>query len=177
MADIPMRMSSVRENVSRMNGQEEAGVRAYVLTDGASPADVVRVHREALRVLRPGIDVAHIDVYSDAPWPPEVLPSCERALSLAREGVARGSRSRRADPGMGIDLDPRDDGQFAVLTDLAPYTIHAEAWGGGRPVFSADDSGTALWIEATREQEAALEARLSLLGIGWDVLAVHASRR
>ncbi|KUH39021.1 hypothetical protein ATE80_09390 [Streptomyces kanasensis] len=127
-------------------------------------------------MLRSSIDAAHIDAYSDDAWPPEVLDSYERALSLAREEVLSGTRSRRSDPGMGIDLDVRDDGHFKVLSDLAPYTIHAEGWLDGRPVFSASDSGTALWIKVTQEQEAALLSRLGQLGIPSGVLAVLAPR-
>jgi hypothetical protein len=88
--------------------QDGVRVRELVLVDGVRPADVVRVHREALHVLRSSIDAAHIDAYSGDFWPPEVLHSYERALSLAREEVLRGNRSRRSDPGMGIDIDVRD---------------------------------------------------------------------
>ncbi|MET8099308.1 hypothetical protein ABZV29_23000 [Streptomyces sp. NPDC005236] len=128
-------------------------------------------------MLRSSIDAAHIDAYSGDAWPPELLHSYERALLLAREQVARGHRSRRSDPGMGIAIDVRDDGQFEVLSDLAPYTIHAEGWRDGRQVFSASDSGTALWIEVTQEQEAALLSRLGLLGIPSGVLTVLAPGR
>jgi hypothetical protein len=137
----------------------------------------VLVHREALRVLRSGIDAAHLDAYSGDAWPPAVLYSYERALSLAREEVMGGTRSRRADPGMGIDIDVRDDGQFEVLSDLAPYTIHAEGWREGRQVFSASDSGTALWIAVTQEQEAQLLSRLDLLGIPSTALAMGPHRQ
>ncbi|MFJ2715889.1 hypothetical protein [Streptomyces sp. NPDC087437] len=108
-----------------INQTEDPG-RELVLLGGLSPADVTLVHREALRVLRSTLDTAHLDAYSDDAWPPAVLHSYERALSLARQAVADGARSRRHDPGMGIDIDVRDDEQFAVLTDLAPCTINAE---------------------------------------------------
>lgn len=160
-----------------MISQNGARVRELVLADGVRPADVVRVHSEALHVLRSGIDAAHIDAYSDDVWPPEVLDSYERALSLAREEVVNGTRSRRSDPGMGIDLDVRDDGHFKVLSDLAPYTTHAEGWLDGRLVFSASDSGTSLWVELTQEQEAALRSRLGQLGIPSGVLTVPAPKR
>ncbi|MFB6955773.1 hypothetical protein ACFCYB_01745 [Streptomyces sp. NPDC056309] len=160
-----------------MISQDGARVRKLVLVDGVRPADVVRVHREALHVLRSSIDAAHIDAYSGDAWPPEVLHSYERALLLAREQVARGHRSRRSDLGMGIGIDVRDDGQFEVLSDLAPYTIHAEGWQDGQQVFSASDSGTALWIEVTQEQEAALLSRLGQLGIPSGVLTVLALGR
>ncbi|MGW2685700.1 hypothetical protein ACWC6I_21415 [Streptomyces sp. NPDC001414] len=160
-----------------MISQDGVRVRELVLVDGVRPADVVRVHREALHVLRSSIDAAHIDAYSGDAWPPEVLHSYESALLLAREEVAHGHRSRRSDPWMGIDIDVRDDGQFEVLSDLVPYTIHAEGWRDGRQVFSASDSGTALWIEATREQETALLSRLGQLGISSGVLTVLAPGR
>jgi hypothetical protein len=134
---------------------------------------VVLVYREALRVLRSGIDAAHLDAYSDEAWPPAVLHSYERALSLAREAVADGVRSRRADPGMGIDIDIHDDAQFEVLLDLAPYTIHAEGWQGDRLVFSASNSGTSLWIAVTQEQEAELMSQLDALGTPPTVLVLQ----
>jgi hypothetical protein len=153
--------------------QDDGSGRELVLVDGLSPADVVLVHREALRVLRSAIDVAHLDAYSDGPWPPAVLESYESALSLTQEEVADGTRSRRADPGMGIDIDVRDDAQFDLLLDLAPFTISAEGWRGDRLVFSASDSGTSLWMAVTQEQEAELLARLDALGIPPTVLAVR----
>ncbi|MEU1698147.1 hypothetical protein ACPC36_30935 [Streptomyces pseudogriseolus] len=148
-----------------MINQDGGPGRELVLVDGLSPADVVLVHREALRVLRSGIDTAHFDAYSDDAWPPAVLHSYERALTLARQEVADGIRSRRADPGTGIEIDVRDDAQFELLLDLAPHTINAEGWRGDRLVFSASDSGTALWIAVTDEQAAELLARLDALGI------------
>ncbi|MFE4540949.1 hypothetical protein ACFRKB_38890 [Streptomyces scopuliridis] len=160
-----------------MISQDGVRVRELVLVEGVRPADAVRVHREALQVLRSSIDTAHIDAYSDVAWPPEVLHSYERALLLAREEAVHGSRSRRADPGMGIDIDVRDDGQFEVLSDLVPYTINAEGWCEGRLVFSASDSGMALWIEVMQEQEAALLSRLDQLGIPSGALTVLAAGR
>jgi hypothetical protein len=144
---------------------EDGSIREFRLVNGLDPADVVLVHREALRVLRPVIEAAHLDAYSDEVLPPAVLPSHERALRLAREGLAGGIRSRRDDPGMGINIDVRDDNQFGVLSDLAPYTIHAEGSRQGRLIFSASDSGTSLWIAVTSEQEADLFSRLKELGI------------
>ncbi|OOQ48014.1 hypothetical protein AFM16_35995 [Streptomyces antibioticus] len=88
-----------------------------------------------------------------------------------------GARSRHSDLGMGIDLDVRDDGHFKVLSDLAPYTIHAEGRRDGRQVFSASDSGTSLWVEVTQEQEVALLSRLGQLGIPSGVLTVLAPGR
>jgi hypothetical protein len=147
-----------------------------VLVEGLNHADVALVHREALRVLRSGIDRAHLDAYSDGAWPPQTLPSYERLLTLGREALADGRRSRRDDPGMGIDIDVRDDEQFGVLLDLAPHTIHAEARQGERQIFSANDSGSSLWLAVTREQEAELRGRLAELGIP-DVVFADAPRR
>ncbi|MET9618794.1 hypothetical protein [Kitasatospora indigofera] len=156
-----------------MVNQDRGLVRELVLADGISPAEVALVHREALRVLRSGIDVAHLDACSDGAWPPEVVRSYERALSLARKAVADGERSRRADPGMGIDIDVRDDAQFERLLDLAPHTINAEGWRGCQLVFGASDSGTSLWIAVTQEQEAELLSRLDALNIPSTALAVR----
>lgn len=145
-------------------------LRELVLGPGVDPADVVLVHREVLRVLRPFLDAAHFDAYSGDVWPPEVLASYERALLMAREEVAAGTRPRRADPGMGIDVDVRDDAEFEVLSALAPCTIHAEAWSEGGLVFSASDTGTSLWMALTPAQEAELRSRLDLLEVPASVL-------
>ncbi|MER5307566.1 hypothetical protein ABT034_07230 [Streptomyces sp. NPDC002773] len=147
--------------------------RELVLVGELSPADLEFLHREALRVLRSGIDAANLDAYSDDDWPPAVLRSHEHALSLAREAVADGARSRRADPGMGIDIDVRDDAQFELLLDLVPHTINAEGWRGDQLVFSASDSGTSLWMVVTQGQEAELLSRLEAQGIPPTALAVQ----
>ncbi|MDJ0466456.1 hypothetical protein [Streptomyces sp. H27-C3] len=147
-----------------MISQEAGPIGEFVLRDGLTSADAVILHREALHVLRPGITTAHLDAYSDDEWPTAVLQSHERALSLAREALKQGTRSRRDDPGMGIDIDVRDDAQFEVLVDLAPYTIDAECSQEGQSVFSASDSGTSLWITITPKQETELRARLDALG-------------
>ncbi|MET8247526.1 hypothetical protein ABZV31_25760 [Streptomyces sp. NPDC005202] len=156
-----------------MINQDGGSGRELVLGDGLSPSDLVLLHREVLRVLRSGIDAAHLDAYSDDALPPAVLHAYERALSLARQAVAEGTRSRRADPGMGIDTDVHDDAQFEVLLDLAPHTINAEGWRGDRLVFSASDSGTSLWIAVTQEQETELLRRLDALGTPSTALAVQ----
>ncbi|MFB7936953.1 hypothetical protein [Streptomyces sp. NPDC056049] len=157
---------------------QEGGVsRELVLVAGLSPALVALVHREALCVLRTDIDAAHLDAYSDGPWPPAVLRSYERVLALAREAVAAGTRSERADPGMGIDIDVRDDAQFELLLDLVPHTINAEGWRENQLVFGAGDSGTSLWMALTQGQEAELRSRLNARGIPSAALAVQPSGR
>lgn len=147
--------------------------REYVLVGRLNPADLGVVCREALRVLRPTMDAAHLDAYSDDAFPPAVLHSYHHALLLARKEVADGIRSRRADPGMGIDINIRDDGQFAVLSDLAPHTIHAECSQNGRLIFSVSDSGTSLYISVTKDQEAEFFSRLDALGIPSSAFAAH----
>ena len=151
--------------------------RELVLIAGSTDAEAALVHREALRVLRPDIATAHVDAYSDDAWPRAVLHSYERALSLARGQVADGTRSRKDDPGMGIDVDVRDDRQFEMLSDLVPHTINAEGWQGDRQIFSASDSGTSLWFAVTGTQEAELVSRLEALGVRPTVLAAPPRRR
>jgi hypothetical protein len=153
---------------------QHGGVRReLVLVGGSGPADVAHLHREALRVLRSDIDAAHLDAYSDDAWPPGVPRSYERVLSLAREAVANGTRSRRDDPGMGIDIGVRDDAQFELLLDLVPHTIHAEGRRGGQLVFSASDSGIPLGMTVTQGQEAELRSRLEAQAIPPNALGVQ----
>ncbi|GAA2222110.1 hypothetical protein GCM10010232_03080 [Streptomyces amakusaensis] len=141
-----------------------------------SPA-AAHAHRAALLVLRDSLRTAHLDAYSDEPWPADVLPSYEHALSLAETAAPPGPRpAKRRDLGMGIDLDPRDDAHFTVLLDLAPHTISAEAHGDEGPLFSASDTGTALWIAVTPAQEALLGERLDALGIPRTVFTPHEGR-
>ncbi|MFJ4584030.1 hypothetical protein [Streptomyces echinatus] len=139
--------------------------RALFLRGALEPAELARAHLEALLVLRSSIETAHIDAYSDAAWPQEVVSSYEHALAMGRDEVVRGTRSAKDDPGMGIDVDVRDDAQFEVLLALAPYTIHAEGWCEGQQVFSASDTGTALWVAVTQQQEEELMSRLMTHGI------------
>ncbi|MFD8733398.1 hypothetical protein ACFV06_00575 [Streptomyces sp. NPDC059618] len=148
-----------------MTSEPDEPRRDLFLREGLEAEDVVRVHREALRVLRDSIESAHVDAYSDIAWPLEVAPAYEQVMSMAANEVAAGVRSARSDPGMGIDVDVRNDVQFGVLLALAPYTIHAEGWQQGREIFSASDTGTALWISVTSEQEVRLMSRLEALGV------------
>ncbi|MFJ3216387.1 hypothetical protein ACIPLC_10755 [Kitasatospora sp. NPDC086801] len=168
---------AAHEKVMRAINRNGDQNHELVLVDGMSPADVVLAHRAALQVLRPCIESACLDAYSDDAWPPAVLHSYERALSLARESVAAGIRPRRADPGMGIEIDVRDDAQFELLLDLAAHTINAEGWRGDQLVFGASDSGTSLWIAVTAEQLAELLSRLGALGIPSTAFTVQSRDR
>ncbi|QKW25132.1 hypothetical protein HUT11_02590 [Streptomyces seoulensis] len=151
--------------------------RDLFLRSGLEAAVVVRAHRAALQVLRDGIETAHVDAYSDDAWPQDVVPAYEQALAMAARDVAEGVRPARSDPGMGIDVDVRDDAQFDVLLALAPHTIHAEAWQRGRLVFSASDTGTALCLTVTPRQEERLLSRLDALGIPRTTFTTRPARR
>lgn len=48
----------------------DESVNEFKLVNGLDPADVVLAHREALRVLRPVIEAAHLDAYGDDAFPP-----------------------------------------------------------------------------------------------------------
>lgn len=139
--------------------------KGLFLRDDLEEADVVRAHREALRVLRDSIETAHFDAYSDEPWPQDVVAAYEYALSMAERDVAGGARRPKGDFRMGIDVDVRDDTQFEVLLALAPFTIHAEGRRGSEEIFSASDTGTALWIAVSAEQEALLMSLLAAQGV------------
>ncbi|MET7860591.1 hypothetical protein ABZS81_25925 [Streptomyces sp. NPDC005318] len=151
--------------------------RDLFLRDDLEAGDVVSAHREALRVLRDSIETAHVDAYSDIAWPREVVAAYEHALSMAENQVAEGVRSAKGDPGMGIDVAVRDDTQFDVFLSLAPFTIHAEAWRQGREIFSASDTGTALWIAVTSQQEVQLVSRLGALGVPQTAFTTQPRRR
>ncbi|MCM2425034.1 hypothetical protein [Streptomyces sp. RKAG337] len=167
---------SSRANTAQTPGSEcKEAWQDLFLRDGLEDSSVVRAHHVALQVLRESIDSAHLDAYSDAPWPQHVVPSYHRALSLTE--TTDDVRSRTSDTGMGISVDVRDDSQFDVLLALAPYTIHAEAWCQGRQIFSASDTGTALWIAVTPQQELHLISRLQALGIERTAFTTHPRRR
>ncbi|MFE3944869.1 hypothetical protein ACFXPV_23850 [Streptomyces sp. NPDC059118] len=160
-----------------MSSEADEPRQDLFLRHGQEAADVVRVHREALRILRDSIETAHVDAYSDSTWPREVAPAYEQVLSMAANEMAEGVRSAKGDPGMGVDLDVRDDTQFDALRALDPYTNDAEAWRQGREIFSASDTGTALWIAVTSEQEARLRSRLDALGVPQTVFTTQPPRR
>jgi hypothetical protein len=88
--------------------------------------------------------------------PGSLLPTAldHSAVALAQRQYASGDRRRC-----------RDDTQFDLLLALAPCTVHAEAWRQGRRIFSAKDTGTALWIAVTPQEEVQLMARLAALGV------------
>ncbi|MFF7674814.1 hypothetical protein [Actinacidiphila glaucinigra] len=46
--------------------------RAFVPARARSTSDLALLHREALRVPRPGLDSACLDAYTDGVWPREV---------------------------------------------------------------------------------------------------------
>ncbi|MFJ9697337.1 hypothetical protein [Kitasatospora sp. NPDC101183] len=133
--------------------------RELVLRDGLDPANVARAHRAALEVLRYNLDTVRIDALSDRPWPETVAAAHRRALALGR-AQARAAGRFRGDPATGIGIDPKDDGQFALLQALAPHTIGAEGWRAERLIFSACDSGSSLWLAVTVRQHELLETRL-----------------
>src|SRR5436190_1956169 len=123
---------------------DQGGVprRALRLEAGLEPAQVVQAHRQALLVLRTSIEDASFDAISDKPWPLDVVPFVDRALSMSRNELeAAGPRARKRDLSVDVGVDVRDDAQFEVLLALAPFTIDANGFAGGRFVFSASDTG------------------------------------
>ncbi len=160
-----MRMPPSRVDDTVINQNDGPRRALFLLGDSLEAEQLARAHHEALRVLRSSIETAHIDAYSDAAWPQEVVPIYERALSMGPDELALGARSMKDDPGLGIDVDVRDDAQFEVLLALAPYTIHAEGWRKGQLIFSASDTGSTLWVAVTQQQENELMSRLVRHGV------------
>jgi len=160
-----------------VSDQGDVPRRALHLTAGLDQAQVVHAHRQALLVLRPSIDDADFDAISDRPWPLDVVPFVDRALIMSRNELeAAGPRARKKDFRLGIGADVRDDAQFEVLLALAPFTISASGFAGGRFVFDANDTGTSMWIAVTEEQETELRSRLEALGISPDIFTEPAPR-
>ncbi|MCX5387500.1 hypothetical protein [Streptomyces sp. NBC_00083] len=172
-----IRTTLARERLSSVISEANEPRRELFLRNDLEAVDVVSAHREALRVLRDSIETAHVDAYSDVPWPRDVVDAYEHALSMAKSQSAEGVRSAKDDPGMGIDVAVRDDAEFDVLLALAPFTIHAEAWRQGQEIFSASDTGTALWIAVTSQQEVQLMSRLGALGVPRTAFTTQPRRR
>lgn len=117
----------------------------WTVADGAAPGTVTTVCREALVVLRDRIVTLQVDLCSDDPWPPDVVESVQAldALRYARRG--RLARWLGSGPSISLDLDPRDDHEFGLALDVAPYTICGSGFDArGRLLWDVNDTGTSV---------------------------------
>ncbi|WP_458534269.1 hypothetical protein [Oryzihumus sp.] len=106
-------------------------------------------HRGALTALRGRIRALCVDVICDGTWPDEVRWAVDR---LEARRPARWSRWRRRwlEPSISVDLDPRDDEDFALAVAVAPYTICGTGIDGrDRVDYDANDTGTSAWFALT----------------------------
>jgi hypothetical protein len=114
--------------------------------------------------LRPLLTAASVDLYSDRPWPPEVVPVLDRAYECSRRQGAVKS-SRRRDLGMDVDLDPKDDAEFAMLLALAHLSIHAQGNIGDRLAVVAHDCGVSVWGDLQPGEVEIVRCALEVAGI------------
>jgi hypothetical protein len=56
---------------------------SYSVAHGARRAEVVAVHREALQVLRPALDLAMLDAAPPGSWPPALAAKASELADLA----------------------------------------------------------------------------------------------
>ncbi|MFC8921109.1 hypothetical protein [Cellulosimicrobium sp. NPDC057127] len=120
----------------------------YTARDGASPATVAALCRGALLAQRARITKLQVDVHSDEPWPAEAVVAVQELddLRVARQG--RIARRLGWEPGIAVELDPRDDRELGLALAVAPYTICGTGYDASwRSIWNADDTGTSLWFE------------------------------
>jgi hypothetical protein len=137
------------------------------------PRDVVTAVIEAvLTVLRPSVTSAWVDAFADGGWRDEQQLDVAALLAVEQRLLSQGKR--RTATGMGIDLDVRSDDEHGLLTRLAAYSIHAEAWVQDEQVFAASDTGDHAWFALTPTETASAASRLEEAGYAFaDVLTRH----
>ena len=131
----------------------------------------LRIARVLLDKLRPHINYAWIDALTDhTHLSSEAQAAVQQLRRLDERRWAQQRRplwgSRRKGPTYkGIDLNPRDPDQFALLRTFGPYSIHAEVYRANEkePVLVLHDTGTSIHFRWKPEQlsELAAEARVS----------------
>lgn len=120
----------------------------YSARDGASRATVAALCRGSLLAQRARIAKLWVDVHSDEPWPAEAVAAVQEldGLRAARQG--RIARRLGSEPGVSVELDPRDDRELGLALVVAPYTICGTGYDASwRSIWNADDTGSSLWFE------------------------------
>ncbi|WP_426310677.1 hypothetical protein [Cellulosimicrobium sp. E-16] len=120
------------------------GVSCTIVT-GAAPVTVEAVCREALVVLRDRIVTLQVDLSSDDPWPSDVVQAVRAMDELRHARRGRLARWLGSGPSISLDLDPRDDHEFGLAVDVAPYTICGTGLDErGRVLWDVNDTGTSV---------------------------------
>lgn len=129
--------------------------------------------REVLNLLRPHLDTATVDAYSD--YRDELPPDAAEAERWLRE---RGRTLGRSDEGMGIDLDLADGKHWEVLNAYAPWSINVDLFGaGGRDLGGLYDCGLGIVAALTAAEAAILGDRLAPISPVLPLSEYHARQR
>ncbi|MGN6637252.1 MAG: hypothetical protein ACTHJ6_17565, partial [Oryzihumus sp.] len=57
------------------------------------------------------------------------------------------------EPGISVELDPRDDRDFDLAVAVAPYKISGTGLDGlDRMIYDGNDTGTSAWFALTEEE-------------------------
>lgn len=113
---------------SRSTSDAEAQARAeYAFAPHAplSRAQSDHVCQAALDVLRSALGFVVVDAFTD--YEEEITKDVRAAQTGLRE-LAAEQHPRRRQPGMGIEVDPRDDEQWALLRTYAAWSINVDLW-------------------------------------------------
>jgi hypothetical protein len=156
------RVSAVCGKMSVMTADRKGGDgdRTYVVgNDIVDRADATLACQAVLDVLRHRALRVWIDAYSDCTH--ELPPVAVQAQDWLRaKGRVRGS----GDPGMGIELDPADDGSWEVVRTYASWSIHVELTADAdahQVIACLHDCGYSVTAELTTEEAVQVSRKLA----------------
>jgi hypothetical protein len=141
---------------------------SYSVAHGAPRREAVTVHREALYVLRPALDLAMLDAAPPGRWPPALAAKANELADLAetQRTATRAWWRRKPARVREVSLDPAVDAHFSVLMNLVPYARLAMGTSGTEGVlYWAADNGTDLRCHLTESEHIALQDRLRSAGL------------
>jgi hypothetical protein len=130
----------------------------YTAVDGASPETVSALCRGALLAVRERVTTLQIDVYSDEPWPPDVMNAVRGLDEIRYAQQSRRARRRGREPDISVVLDPRDDHEVGLALAVAPFTICGTGYGDRRMLWDVNDTGTSLGFSLLPAELAAVRA-------------------
>jgi len=124
-----------------MNRGTEPATRWYGLKPDITDRELTeRACLAVLEVVRPRCEHITVDAYTDYQ---DSLP--EPARAAQDELRARGAlHRRRRDPGMGVELDPADPADWALLRAFVAWSIHVELDSAGATLATLHDCGRSI---------------------------------